>query len=190
MRSSLRRREGLTGGAALGACTGGSIESLVALSARSAQTSAGLLLCRRGAALEFLLVHPGGPFFASKDLGAWSIPKGLLEPGEAPLATAWREFEEETGFALPSRDPNDYLALGEIQQRGGKLVIGFAGLGDAEVSSLRSNRFELEWPARSGRMQSFPEVDRAGWFGLAAASEKINAAQIPLLERALAVWGR
>jgi predicted NUDIX family NTP pyrophosphohydrolase len=165
----------------------------VAPSAPSARTSAGLLLCRhrRGgdAVLEFLLVHPGGPYFSRKDQGVWSIPKGLVEPGEAPLATAWREFEEETGFTLPSRDPNDYVALGEIQQRGGKRVLGFTALGDADVSSLHSNRFELEWPARSGRIQSFPEVDRAGWFGFAAASEKIISAQIPLLERAQAIWG-
>ncbi|MFV8754678.1 NUDIX domain-containing protein [Nannocystaceae bacterium ST9] len=159
------------------------------MSARTAPTSAGLLLCRRCAELEFLLVHPGGPFFAGKDRGAWSIPKGLLEPGEAPLATAWREFEEETGFALPSRELADYLALGEIQQRGGKRVIGFAALGDADVSRLRSNSFELEWPAKSGRMRSFPEVDRAGWFAMAAAREKINAAQVELLERALAKLG-
>jgi predicted NUDIX family NTP pyrophosphohydrolase len=159
------------------------------VSARTAQISAGLLLCRRSAQLEFLLVHPGGPFFASKDLGAWTIPKGLVEPGEAALATAWREFEEETGFALPSRDPDDYLALGEIRQRGGKRVIGFAVLGDAEVATLRSNTFELEWPPRSGRMQAFPEVDRAGWFARAEAGEKINAAQVELLDRALARLG-
>jgi predicted NUDIX family NTP pyrophosphohydrolase len=148
--------------------------------------SAGLLLCRQRVELEFLLVHPGGPFFARRDPGVWSIPKGLLEPGEDPLATAWREFEEETGFALPSRDPLDYLVLGEIEQRGGKKVLGFAALGDADVSQLRSNRFELEWPSGSGRVQSFPEVDRAGWFELAQAAEKINPAQIALLERARA----
>jgi len=152
----------------------------------SAALSAGLLLCRRRAQLEFLLVHPGGPFFARRNRGVWSIPKGLLEPGEDPLAAAWREFAEETGFALPSHDPRDYLPLGEVEQRGGKRVIGFAALGDAEVARLRSNRFELEWPARSGQVQSFPEVDRAGWFELASASEKINPAQIQLLERALA----
>ena len=156
------------------------------MSAASGRISAGLLLCRRRTELEFLLVHPGGPFFAGKDRGAWSIPKGLLEPGEDPLATAWREFEEETGFALPSHDPLDYLALGEIEQKGGKKVLGFAALGDADVSRLRSNRFELKWPARSGRVQSFPEVDRAGWFEMALASEKINPAQVALLERALA----
>ena len=152
----------------------------------SGVVSAGLLLCRRRELLEFLLVHPGGPFFARRDRGAWSIPKGLLEAGEDPLAAACREFEEETGFALPSRDPLDYLDLGEIEQRGGKRVLGFAALGDADPALLRSNRFELEWPPRSGRMQSFPEVDRAGWFDIAAAAEKINPSQLALLERALA----
>ena len=152
----------------------------------SALVSAGLLLCRRRERLEFLLVHPGGPFFARRDRGVWSIPKGLLEAGEDPLATACREFEEETGFALPSRDALDYLDLGEIEQRGGKRVLGFAALGDVDPALLRSNRFELEWPPHSGRMQSFPEVDRAGWFDITSAAEKINPAQLALLERALA----
>jgi predicted NUDIX family NTP pyrophosphohydrolase len=153
------------------------------------RVSAGLLLCRRRERLEFLLVHPGGPFFARRDRGVWSIPKGLLEPGEDPLAAACREFEEETGFARPSRDPGDYVALGEIEQRGGKRVLGFAALGDADPTRLRSNHFELEWPARSGQRASFPEVDRAGWFSLADAAERINPAQQPLLERALAHFG-
>lgn len=155
------------------------------MSPRSAQTSAGLLLCRLRPHAEFLLVHPGGPLFANKDAGAWSIPKGLIEPGEQPLATAWREFEEETGFALPSRELADYLPLGEVVQRGGKRVIGFAALGDAEPDALRSNTFELEWPPRSGMRRRFPEVDRAAWLGFAAASEKINAAQVELLQRAI-----
>ncbi|PRQ02511.1 NUDIX domain protein [Enhygromyxa salina] len=150
-----------------------------------AAVSAGLLLCRVPARLpvviEFLLVHPGGPFFANKDAGAWSIPKGLVEPGEQPLATAQREFVEETGFPLP---PGPYLALGEIVQKGGKRVLGFAALGDANPSALVSNTFELEWPPRSGRRAQFPEVDRAQWLEPAAAQAKINAAQIPLLERA------
>ena len=115
----------------------------------------------------------------------WSIPKGLLEPGEDPLAAARREFEEETGFTLPS--PLDAVALGEVEQRGGKRVIGFAALGEADPSLLRSNRFELEWPAHSGQMQSFPEVDRAAWFALESAAEKINPAQLALLERAVAL---
>lgn len=153
--------------------------------AQRGRSSAALLLCRRRAQLEFLLVHPGGPFFARRDRGVWSIPKGLIEPGEDPLAAAWREFEEETGFPLPSREPLDYLALGEIVQRGGKRVIGFAVLGEAEPAQLRSNRFELEWPAGSGRTQSFPEVDRAAWFAMSNAAEKINPAQLTLLERAL-----
>lgn len=156
----------------------------------SAKLSAGLLLCRRAAALEFLLVHPGGPYFATKDAGAWTIPKGLVEPGELPLATALREFVEETGFALPSSELAAYHSLGEIVQRGGKRVLAWAVVGDADPSLVRSNLFELEWPPRSGRKVRFPEVDRAGWFALATAREKINPAQIPLLERALAVVGR
>lgn len=130
-------------------------------------------------------MHPGGPLFANKDAGAWSIPKGLIEAGEQPLATAWREFAEETGFALPSRELADYLPLGEIVQRGGKRVIGFAALGDADPATLRSNPFELEWPPRSGMRRSYPEVDRAAWLDFAAAREKINAAQVELLQRAI-----
>lgn len=150
--------------------------------ARAAKVSAGLLLCRQAAGgVEFLLVHPGGPYFAKKDAGWWTLPKGLVEPGEHPLRTAQREFVEETGFALP---PGPFWPLGEIKQKGGKRVIGFGALGDADPAALRSNPFEIEWPPRSGRRQTFPEVDRAGWFGLAAAKQMILAAQIPLLERA------
>lgn len=156
--------------------------------ARPRPTSAGLLLCRaqprgQGFTVEFLLVHPGGPYFANKDTGAWSCPKGLVEPGEQPLQTAVREFCEETGFGAP---PGPFMSLGEIVQRGGKRVLGFAAVGDADPAALRSNTFELEWPPRSGRRQRFPEVDRAAWFELSAARTKILPAQIPLLERALA----
>ena len=154
--------------------------------ATAIKTSAGLLLCRwRAPILEYFLVHPGGPYFATKDEGAWSCPKGLLEPGEAPLDAALREFCEETGFAPP---PPPYPALGEVTQKAGKRVIAFAALGDADASALRSNLFELEWPPRSGRIQRFPEVDRGAWFDLAQARVKINAAQVPLLERAEAAW--
>ncbi len=149
-------------------------------------TSAGLLLCRRVPMFEFLLVHPGGPYFSNKDLGAWTIPKGLIEPGEQPLATALREFVEETGFSLPSSDPTTYLPLGEIKQKGGKRVIAWAAIGDADASAVCSNLFELEWPPRSGRRVRYPEVDRAGWFDFEGACTKINPAQVPLLERAIA----
>lgn len=146
--------------------------------------SAGLLLCRpvgNPGSLEFLLVHPGGPFFANKDAGAWTIPKGLVEHGEAPLATAKREFVEETGFALPS---GPFVELGGIEQKGGKRVLAWAAIGDADPSTLRSNTFELEWPPRSGLRRAFPEVDRAQWFDLERARPKLLAAQLPLLERA------
>lgn len=141
--------------------------------------SAGLLLCRPGP--KFLLVHPGGPFFAGKDAGSWTIPKGLIDPGEDPLATAQREFVEETGFALPS---GPFIPLGFIDQKGGKRVLAWAAIGDADPSTLRSNTFTLEWPPKSGLRRSFPEVDRAQWFDLATARAKILAAQIPLLDRA------
>ena len=145
------------------------------------QQSAGILLYRRrGATLEVLLVHPGGPFFARKDAGAWSIPKGLYEAGEEPLACARREFAEELGSPCPD---GAALELGEIRQRNGKRVVAFAVAGDLDADAITSNTFEMEWPPRSGRIQEFPEVDRAGWFTLDAAREKLLAAQVPLLER-------
>ena len=145
------------------------------------QRSAGILLYRgTGAALEVLLVHPGGPFFARKDAGAWSIPKGLYEEGEQPLACARREFAEELGSPCPD---GPALELGEIRQRNGKRVVAFAVRGDLDAEAITSNTFELEWPPRSGRTQAFPEVDRAAWFSLGAAREKLLAAQVPLLER-------
>jgi len=131
--------------------------------------------------LEYLLVHPGGPFFASKDAGAWTIPKGLIEPHEDPLATARREFVEETGFALPA---GPFVPLGFVDQKGGKRVLAWAAIGDADPAALRSNSFTIEWPPKSGLRRSFPEVDRAQWFDLATARTKILGAQIPLLERA------
>jgi len=142
--------------------------------------SAGLILFRRPAGqLEVLLVHPGGPYFARKDAGAWSIPKGEYTHGEDPQAVALREFEEETGVRLIG----PLLALGEVRQAGGKVVTAYAREGDLEPGTLRSNLFTLEWPPRSGRLQSFPEVDRAGWFSLAEAHTKILAGQAPLLDR-------
>ena len=143
--------------------------------------SAGILLHRRrGDELQVLLVHPGGPFWSQRDLGAWSIPKGEYGPDEDPLAAARREFEEELGAPPPDGPVED---LGEIRQRGGKLVNAWALEGDLGDSATTSNTFELEWPPRSGRTIEVPEVDRAEWFTLEAAREKINPAQVELLDR-------
>lgn len=143
--------------------------------------SAGILMYRRSPpTLELLLVHPGGPFWAKKDQGAWSIPKGEYEGGEDPLAVARREFEEELGTPPPGAEVID---LGELAQPSRKVVIAYAIEGDFDVSRLRSNRFEMEWPPRSGRMQSFPEIDRAEWFVSAEAYEKILPGQRPFIDR-------
>ena len=143
--------------------------------------SAGILLYRRRqGALEVLLVHPGGPAWANRDTGAWSIPKGEYGDGEDPRAVALREFEEETGQPPPT---GDLVALGEIRQRGGKVVEAWAIAGDVDITAIVSNTFETEWPPKSGRMQSFPEVDRAGWFGVDAARVKLNPAQCAFLDR-------
>jgi predicted NUDIX family NTP pyrophosphohydrolase len=131
-----------------------------------------------------LLVHPGGPFWARRDDGAWSIPKGEVEPGEAPAAVAAREFAEELGQAAPA---GRWLDLGHVVQRGGKRVDAWAVAGDLEPTVGQSNRFEMEWPPRSGRRQSFPEVDRAAWFTVSEARVKLVAAQAELLDRLLAV---
>ena len=149
-----------------------------------AKRSAGLLLYRRGArGLEVLLVHPGGPFWHAKDQGAWSLAKGEIDPGEEPAACALREFEEETGTRLEGEP----APLGEVRQAGGKTVIGFALEGDLDADAIRSITFELEWPPRSGRRQSYPEVDRAAWFTLDEAREKLNAAQAAFLDRLAAL---
>jgi predicted NUDIX family NTP pyrophosphohydrolase len=146
-----------------------------------AKRSAGILLHRRTpAGHEVLLVHPGGPFWAKKDLGAWSIPKGEHDEGEDGLACALREFAEETGTTLP---PGDLADLGTIRQRGGKVVQAWAAEGDLDADTIRSNTFELEWPPRSGRVREYPEVDRAAWFGLEEARERINPAQAAFLDR-------
>ena len=142
--------------------------------------SAGIVLYRRDAhEIVVLLVHPGGPFWAGKDLGAWSIPKGEYAPGDDPHEAALREFEEELGVR-PAGEPE---LLGELVQRGGKHVVAFALQGYLDVASVRSNMFELEWPPRSGRLQSFPEIDRAGWFSLEEARAKLLPSQLPFLDR-------
>lgn len=146
-----------------------------------AKLSAGILLYRhRDRELEVFLVHPGGPFWKNKDAGAWSLPKGEYEPGEDSLAAAKREFREETGFAAPE---GEYFALGEAKQAGGKLVTAWGVEGDCRAEEIRSNTFALEWPPRSGRMQQFPEVDRAEWFSLANAKIKILSGQGEFLSR-------
>jgi predicted NUDIX family NTP pyrophosphohydrolase len=146
-----------------------------------AKRSAGILLFRgRGPALRLLLVHPGGPFWAKKDLGAWSIPKGEHEEGDVPLAVARREFEEELGRPAPA---GDAIELGELVQPSRKRIVAFAIEGDFDPSRLKSNLFELEWPPRSRRMQSFPEVDRAQWFTPEEARAKILPGQRPFIDR-------
>jgi predicted NUDIX family NTP pyrophosphohydrolase len=130
--------------------------------------------------VEVLLVHPGGPAWARRDLGAWSIPKGEYTDGEEPLAAARREFQEEIGSAPPGGDTAD---LGEIRQKSGKLVRAWAVAGDLDASTAVSNTFEMEWPPRSVRRIEVPEVDRAEWFGLDEARERINPAQVALLDR-------
>jgi predicted NUDIX family NTP pyrophosphohydrolase len=142
--------------------------------------SAGILLYRwRAGEVELLLVHPGGPFWQSKDAGAWTIPKGLVEPGEDEAAAALREFEEELG----SRPEGIPRPLGRIRQTGGKWVEAFALEGDLDPERIVSNVFRMEWPPRSGQLQRFPEVDRAAWMTLAEAGEKILPSQRPLLDR-------
>lgn len=149
-----------------------------------AKRSAGILLYRRNPALEVLLVHPGGPFWAKKDLGAWSIPKGEHDAAEEALACALREFEEETGTRPAAGDLAD---LGTVKQKSGKVVQAWALEGDLDAAAIRSNTFELEWPPRSGRVREFPEIDRAEWFGADEARERINPAQAAFLER-LQAW--
>ena len=152
-----------------------------------ARRSAGILLFRRRAAgggeLEVLLVHPGGPFWARRDAGAWSVPKGEVDAGEDERACALRELTEETGAAFPDAADDDLLPLGEVRQKGGKVVVAWALEGDLDADAIVSNTFELEWPPRSGRVQTFPEVDRAAWLSLPAAREQLLPAQAPFLDR-------
>ena len=142
--------------------------------------SAGLLMCRRTASgRQVLLVHPGGPFWKNKDDGAWSIPKGDVAEGEDLLAAARREFQEELGFAPGGK----FVALSPIKQKGGKVVHAWRFEGDCDPSNISSNTFEMEWPPKSGKRVSFPEVDRAAWFDLNEARRMILASQLPLLDQ-------
>jgi predicted NUDIX family NTP pyrophosphohydrolase len=141
--------------------------------------SAGLLLYRRGQdRVEVLIAHMGGPFWAHKDNGAWSIPKGEYQPGEEPLDAALREFSEELGLSPPEGQPHH---LGSVRQRGGKIVDVWALEGDLDVSEIKSNTFQMRWPRPSGPLREFPEVDRAQWFDLPAAREKVTAGQVQFL---------
>jgi predicted NUDIX family NTP pyrophosphohydrolase len=144
---------------------------------RKSHISAGLLVYRNPAKAEVLLAHPGGPYWVKKDAGAWTIPKGLVEPGDELLATAQREFTEETGFVAHG----PFLPLAPVRQKSGKIVHAFVTQGDFDPDQLVSNTFELIWPPKSGRLKSFPEVDRLGWFGHAQAMEKLLVYQRPFL---------
>ena len=144
---------------------------------RRREISAGILAFRRKAALEVLLAHPGGPFWAKKDDGVWTIPKGLVEPGEDLVAAARREFNEETNLTAEG----ELLALTPVNQKSGKLVHAFAVEADFELGAFSSNTFEIEWPPKSGKRQDFPEIDRIAYFALPAAKIKIIAYQLPLL---------
>lgn len=146
--------------------------------------SAGVLLFRRrSGSLEVLVAHPGGPFFSRRSFGAWTIPKGLIEPGEDAETAARREFEEETGFAVPG----ELFALGSVRLRSGKVIHAFACEGDVDVTALDSNRFELEWPRRSGHKQSFPELDEARFVSPEQARDLLNPAQVQLVDRLVAI---
>jgi predicted NUDIX family NTP pyrophosphohydrolase len=155
--------------------------------AKTGKLSAGLLMCRhRPAGWEFLVVHPGGPFFMRKDAGIWSIPKGLVDAFEEPLSAAKREFQEETGFAV---EAEQFLSLGHVTQKGGKVVQAWAFVGDCDPHALRSNTFTLEYPRGSGQLREFPETDRAAFFGEAEAKRKLLEAQCPFIDRALWALG-
>ena len=143
-----------------------------------AKSSAGILLYRfHLGTLQVLLAHPGGPFWAKKDLGSWSIPKGEFSEPEQPLEAALRELEEETGIIASG----NLIELSPVKQKGGKTILAWAAAGNAELALLKSNFFSLEWPPRSGKFQEFPEVDKLEWFTISEAEKKINPAQIPIL---------
>ena len=148
---------------------------------KAGRTSAGILLWRRrGGAVEVLLAHMGGPFWVKKDLGHWTIPKGEVEEGEEVSAVALREFAEETGHEVPDVP---LLELGEIKQKSGKLVLGWAAEGDLDPAAAVSNTYEMEWPPGSRRTVAFPEIDRVEWFGMDDARRKLKEAQVPFLDR-------
>jgi len=147
---------------------------------KASKSSAGLLLYRRSSGtLELFLAHPGGPFWHNRDAGAWTIPKGVAEPGEELLVAACREFEEETGV----RPTGPFLGLGSVRQKAGKMVHGWAWEGDADADRVTSNTMRTEWPRGSGRLITFPEVDRCAWFDPGAARHKINPAQAEFIDR-------
>jgi len=155
---------------------------------KSGRTSVGILLWRsRDGRLQVLLAHPGGPSWAKKDLGHWTIPKGEMEPGEEFVAVARREFAEETGHEAPN---GPLIDLGRITQKSGKLVLGWAVEGDLDPSTAVSNTYNMEWPPRSGIVQSFPEIDRVEWFELDEARRRLKAAQVPFLDRLQAALER
>ena len=149
------------------------------------KTSAGLLLYRRCPELEVFLVHPGGPFWTRKDAGAWSIPKGEIEDGEDPLQAAKREFTEETGFTVSG----EFRSLDSLKQPSGKIIYAWAIEADCDPGQIRSNLFSLEWPPKSGKFQQYPEVDRAAWFNIAQARNKILAGQMGFIEQLIALLG-
>jgi predicted NUDIX family NTP pyrophosphohydrolase len=153
--------------------------------------SSGILLYRdRDGITQFLLVHPGGPYWAKRDEGAWSLPKGGIEGEEDSRAAALRELDEELGPAAPDLDPGELIDLGQIRQRAGKVVDAWGAQGEFDPDALDSNTFEMEWPPRSGRDAEFPEVDRAGWFDLESARRKLLPAQREFLDRLLQHLGR
>jgi len=150
--------------------------------------SAGFLLYRKTAKdIEVLIVHPGGPYWAKKDKNAWSIPKGEFTDDEDPVVAAKREFQEELGFAPNPK--GELLELGSAKQSSGKVVYAWAAEGDIDTKQVKSNFFEMEWPPKSGQMQQFPECDKAGWFTLAKAQEKLVKGQLPLLEKLAEILG-
>jgi predicted NUDIX family NTP pyrophosphohydrolase len=154
---------------------------------KSGIVSAGILLFRLRDGLEILLAHQGGPFWKSRDLGHWTIPKGEAEPAEALFDVARREFAEETGTQLVASDD---LPLGEITQKSGKVVVAWAVEGDLDPALAHSNTFSIEWPPKSGQVQAFPEIDRVEWFVAEEARRRLKAAQVPFIDRLVAALDR